>query len=244
MVDGVADQVDHRVAQPLDDRAVEPGFLADDPQLDLLARAVGQVADHAGEPREELIDRDHPQVERRVPDLPADPLERLERVHPGCDARRSRAGPGGCRRARPARRPARPGRRAGRRRPGSGRAAAAAGNGESRARVRCPGAMAGRLPRAPPAVGRRRQSRVGRRRPRASSGPRSTAGSGLGAQAIGRRSAMPRLLRRRRPAAPARACRRPAAARSCTVLSSATNRKTSRSRSGSASVLTVIVQLR
>ena len=137
MVDGVADQVDHRVAEPLDDRPVEPRVLTDDPQLDLLAGAVGQVADHPREPREELVDRDHPQVERRVADLPADPLERLERVHPGLDARESRGAPGGCRRARRARRPGRPGRRAGRRRPGSGRAAAAAG-----ARGR-PGAGAG-----------------------------------------------------------------------------------------------------
>ncbi len=86
MVDGVADQVDHRVAQPLDDRAVEPRFLTDDPQLDLLARAVGQVADHPRESREELVDRNHPQVERRVPDLPADALEGLKGMNPGLDA--------------------------------------------------------------------------------------------------------------------------------------------------------------
>ncbi len=82
VVDGVADQVDHRVAQPLDDRPVEPRLLADDPQLDLLAGPVGQVADDPGEPREQLVDRDHPQVERRVADLAADALERLERVEP------------------------------------------------------------------------------------------------------------------------------------------------------------------
>lgn len=83
MIDGVADQVDHRVAQPLNDRPVQPSFLADDPQLDLLARAVSQVANHAGEPREELIDGHHAQVERRVPDLPADPLEGFKGVQPG-----------------------------------------------------------------------------------------------------------------------------------------------------------------
>ena len=32
---------------------------------------------------EELVDRHHPQVERGVADLPADPLQRLERVDPG-----------------------------------------------------------------------------------------------------------------------------------------------------------------
>ena len=85
MVDGVADQVNHRVGEPFDDRAVQPRLLTDDPQLDLLAGSVGQVADDPREPREKLVDRDHPQVEGRIPDLPADALECLECVNPGFD---------------------------------------------------------------------------------------------------------------------------------------------------------------
>ena len=87
VIDGVADQMDHGIAQPLDDRPVQPRFLADDPQLDLLARSVGQIANHPGEPGEELIDRNHPQLESRVADLPAHPLQRLERVQPRGKAR-------------------------------------------------------------------------------------------------------------------------------------------------------------
>ncbi len=82
MVGGIADQVNHRVAEPLDDRAIESRFLPDDPQLDLFARAVGQVSDHPREPGKQLVDRNHPQVESRIPDLPADSLQRLERMHP------------------------------------------------------------------------------------------------------------------------------------------------------------------
>ena len=86
VVDGVADQVNHRVGQSFHDRAVEPRLLTDDPQLDFLAGAVGQVADHPREPREELVDGHHSQVERRIPDLPAHALKRLEGVNPGFDA--------------------------------------------------------------------------------------------------------------------------------------------------------------
>ena len=75
MVHGVTDQVHHGIAEPLDDRPVQPRVLPDDPQLDLLPRAVGQVPDDPREPGEQLVDRHHPQVEGRIPDPPADALQ-------------------------------------------------------------------------------------------------------------------------------------------------------------------------
>ena len=41
MVHGVPDQVDHRIAEPLDDRPVQPRLLADDPQLARESSLVG-----------------------------------------------------------------------------------------------------------------------------------------------------------------------------------------------------------
>jgi hypothetical protein len=79
--------MDHRVREPLYDRAVEPSVLADDAELDLFSRSISQVADHSRKPRKELVDRDHTQIEGGVPHLAADSFERLESVHPGFDAR-------------------------------------------------------------------------------------------------------------------------------------------------------------
>ena len=237
MVDGVADQVDHRVAQPLDDRPVQPRLLADDPQLDLLARAVGQVADDPGEPREQLVDRDHPQVERRVADLPADPLERLEGVQPGLDAvdlaqAHEVVGEDG-------------------QLAGQADQVVELGGVDPDAGV---GARARCAREARPLRGRRR-----RPRPRSGVGP--VTGDGGDGKASSRprrrfRAARPEIGLRRAASRPLPAIRRDRggarppprpsdrepivrrrlAARSMTVLSSVKNRKTSSSRSGSASV--------
>ena len=59
-------------------------------QLDLLAAAIGQVADNPRESREKLVDGDHPQVERRIPNLPADTLQGLEGEDPRLDPGNSR----------------------------------------------------------------------------------------------------------------------------------------------------------
>src|SRR4051812_11656728 len=59
VVQRVADEVDERVAQRLDDGAVELGVLADELELDVLGELARQVADEAREAHEDGVDRDH-----------------------------------------------------------------------------------------------------------------------------------------------------------------------------------------
>ncbi len=62
VVERVADEVDERVAEGLDDGAVELGVLADELELDVLAELGRQVADEAREAHEDGVDRDHPDL--------------------------------------------------------------------------------------------------------------------------------------------------------------------------------------
>ena len=73
VADGVADQVQERVGQPLDHELVDLGVLAGQVQVDLLAGLPGQVADDEPHPGEHVPDRDeadphHPLAE--VAELP------------------------------------------------------------------------------------------------------------------------------------------------------------------------------
>jgi hypothetical protein len=59
MVHCIADQVDKRVADLVNNRSVQFGFLAEDLQIHLFAQVTGQAADDAGEFLEDLVHRDH-----------------------------------------------------------------------------------------------------------------------------------------------------------------------------------------
>ena len=65
VVDRVADQVDERLADLVDHRLVDPGLLPLQDQLHLLALLVGEVADEAREPLEDVPDGQHPDVHDR-----------------------------------------------------------------------------------------------------------------------------------------------------------------------------------
>ena len=60
MVEGVADQVVERGLELVEDVAVDPGVLASDLELDLLAQVAGDLADHPGEASDPLRHRPHP----------------------------------------------------------------------------------------------------------------------------------------------------------------------------------------
>ena len=60
VVERVADEVHERIAEHVDDGAVELGVLAGQHQLHLLAELRGQVADEAREAQEDGLDGDHP----------------------------------------------------------------------------------------------------------------------------------------------------------------------------------------
>ena len=62
VVERVADEVHERVAERVDDGAVELGVLAGEHQLDLLAELRGEVADEPREAQEDRLDRDHPHL--------------------------------------------------------------------------------------------------------------------------------------------------------------------------------------
>ena len=82
MVDGVADQMDQRIVEPLDHRLVEFGFLADRDQFDLLAEIARQVVDQPPEAAEQLADRQHAHAHRGVAQLQREPLDLLgDRFH-------------------------------------------------------------------------------------------------------------------------------------------------------------------
>jgi len=57
MVHGVAQQVQERVADLIDHRPVEPGLLPLHDKAHLFAAFPGQVAHHAGEAVEHVLDR-------------------------------------------------------------------------------------------------------------------------------------------------------------------------------------------
>ena len=62
VVERVADEVHERVAERVDDGAVELGVLADELELDLLAELGREVAHEAREAQEDGLDRDHPDL--------------------------------------------------------------------------------------------------------------------------------------------------------------------------------------
>ncbi len=82
VVDGVADQVDERVGQPLDHGLVEFGVLAAGDELDRLAEIAREIVDEAAETAEQRADGDHAdahggvaQPRRQALDLLRDALE-------------------------------------------------------------------------------------------------------------------------------------------------------------------------
>ncbi len=75
VVEGVADQVDQRVADLLHHRLVELGGLAVDLQLHLLAQLARQVAHQAGEAVEREADREHADLHHAALELPGVALQ-------------------------------------------------------------------------------------------------------------------------------------------------------------------------
>ncbi len=86
VIGGVADQVDHRVAQLVDHPLVEFGLLAADRQADVLAVGPRNVADHAMEPAEQRPDRQHPHVHDALLDAVADGVEQMNGFEEVVDA--------------------------------------------------------------------------------------------------------------------------------------------------------------
>ena len=62
VVERVAHEVDDRVAERVDDGAVELGVLPGEDELDVLAELGGEVADEPREAQEDGLDRDHPHL--------------------------------------------------------------------------------------------------------------------------------------------------------------------------------------
>jgi hypothetical protein len=62
MVERVADEVDERVAEGVDDGAVELRLLPGEDQLDLLVELQGKVAHEPREAQEDGLDGDHPDL--------------------------------------------------------------------------------------------------------------------------------------------------------------------------------------
>ena len=81
VVQGVAHEVHERVAERVDDRAVELGAGAVEPQLDLLAEARREVAHEPREAQEDGLDRHHPHACDGL-------LERLRGAREALDRRR------------------------------------------------------------------------------------------------------------------------------------------------------------
>ena len=65
VVERVAHEVHERVAERVDDGAVELRVLPDEPQLDLLAEPRSEVAHESREAQEDRLDRDHPHARDR-----------------------------------------------------------------------------------------------------------------------------------------------------------------------------------
>ena len=77
VVDRVPHEVAERVADLLEDAAVELGLLALDDELDLLAQLIREVANDAREAVEDGLDREHPQSGHLVLELARDSRELL-----------------------------------------------------------------------------------------------------------------------------------------------------------------------
>ena len=77
VVDGIPDQVHQGIVQFLDDRLVQLGLGPVRGHLDLLAEFTGEIAHQPLELAEGAADRQHPDVERRVPELSGEPLHLL-----------------------------------------------------------------------------------------------------------------------------------------------------------------------
>ena len=75
VVDGVADEVHERIGELLDDQLVELHLAAGDLQLDLLLHLAGQLAHHAGELVEDLVEGDHAHLEDAALQLGEPPLQ-------------------------------------------------------------------------------------------------------------------------------------------------------------------------
>ena len=63
MIDGVPEEVQQRILDPLQDRPVQLDFASGNVQPDLLPHLAGEVADGAGEPVEDLGHRGHPRLQ-------------------------------------------------------------------------------------------------------------------------------------------------------------------------------------
>ncbi len=79
VVDGVADDVDHRVAHHLDHLAVDFDVAALDLDHDLLAELVAEIADHARKAGEQCVDPLHADAGDRLAEIDEDCGEAIER---------------------------------------------------------------------------------------------------------------------------------------------------------------------
>ncbi len=59
MIDGIAHQVEQRIAKPVQDRAIQLDVAPFDDKLDLLAGRLGEIADHADEPGTGIGEGEH-----------------------------------------------------------------------------------------------------------------------------------------------------------------------------------------
>ena len=75
MVDGVPYDVHHRVADFVDDGAVEFGFLSLHDQFDFLAEGLGEVPHEAGEPFEDKGHGHHAELGHKLLDVPGNSAE-------------------------------------------------------------------------------------------------------------------------------------------------------------------------
>ena len=80
VVHAVSDQVDEGLADLVDDGLVDPGVVAFEDELDLLALLPGEIAHHAREALEDVPDRQHPDVHDGLLELRRDPGDLLDRV--------------------------------------------------------------------------------------------------------------------------------------------------------------------
>ena len=80
VVDRVADEVHERVGEVLDDELVELDVAAGHLEVDLLPHLAGDLPDHPRELVEDLLERDHPDLEDALLQLREPPLEGAVRV--------------------------------------------------------------------------------------------------------------------------------------------------------------------
>ena len=80
VVRGVADQMDHRVAQFVDHSFIELRVFAADGQMDVFPIVAFKVSDHAVEPTKQGPDRQHPQVHDAFLNAIAHAVEQTHRL--------------------------------------------------------------------------------------------------------------------------------------------------------------------